>query len=54
MQVVRRSDLLQLETTARELMAKHGGSVKFGTVDIRDAAAVRRDGAVDLGTTAGR
>jgi NAD(P)-dependent dehydrogenase (short-subunit alcohol dehydrogenase family) len=29
-----------LETTARELMEKHGGSVKYRTVDIRDAAAV--------------
>ena len=29
-----------LETTARELMAKHGGSMKCRTVDIRDAAAV--------------
>jgi NAD(P)-dependent dehydrogenase (short-subunit alcohol dehydrogenase family) len=29
-----------LETTARELMEKHGGSVKCRTVDIRDAAAV--------------
>jgi NAD(P)-dependent dehydrogenase (short-subunit alcohol dehydrogenase family) len=29
-----------LEATARELMEKHGGSVKTRTVDIRDAAAV--------------
>src|SRR5258705_5091687 len=29
-----------LEKTAAELTAKHGGSVKFHTVDIRDAAAV--------------
>jgi NAD(P)-dependent dehydrogenase (short-subunit alcohol dehydrogenase family) len=29
-----------LEATARELMEKHGGSVKYRTVDIRDAAAV--------------
>jgi NAD(P)-dependent dehydrogenase (short-subunit alcohol dehydrogenase family) len=29
-----------LEKTAAELTAKHGGSVKFRTVDIRDAAAV--------------
>ena len=29
-----------LEATARELMEKHGGSMKTRTVDIRDAAAV--------------
>jgi len=29
-----------LEATARELMEKHGGSMKCRTVDIRDAAAV--------------
>jgi len=29
-----------LEATALELMEKHGGSVKYRTVDIRDAAAV--------------